>query len=112
MRHTYTVIEREPRRDAPTVLCVRVSLPVAALLVDPVGELGIRREISEQRIREAVACAERIASIVSEVIDASVIVRAGFCLGIAFGEEPELQVVPPFRPRQIVLESKAIVLVP
>src|SRR5688500_14758623 len=101
MCHTNAVIERESRCDALAGVSGRVGLPVPALLVDSISQFGVGRKVAKQCVRKAVACAERVAGIMTEVINACVVVRAGLRLRIAFSEEAELQIVAPFGPREI-----------
>ena len=106
------VIQCHARRHAPAVLRIEIGLPVPPLAIDAIGPLLIPREVAEQRVRIAVARAQRIVAAVPEVVHAGISGRTGFCLGVAFRHDAELHVVAALGPRQVVLERVAVVLIP
>ena len=104
MLHAQAEIDGQVRRHAPVVLDVEVVLPVAHVAVDAAGQLGVGREHAEQHVGVAVAGAERIVRVVAEVEVAHVVGRARLGLAVVFERHAHLEVVPPSRHREVVVE--------
>ena len=104
VREPDAVVEREPRGHAPAVLQIPFGLPVPAISIHPVGQFRVGVEHADERVRIAVARAERVLGVVPEGIVPHVVGALRLGLRRPLRVEPKLQVVPAARPRQVVIQ--------
>ena len=102
--HAHAEVDRQVRRHPPVVLEVEVVLPVPHVAIDAAGQLGVGREHAEQHVGVAVAGAERIVRVVTEVEVAHVVGRTRLGLAVVLERQSGLEVVPSARVREVVVE--------